>query len=160
MYTCGEKKLFRTRFKLILWTWRWRIAKGIHFRFSVHLPIGQKKSKLIGYVVACGLQYGLGENLFHFFFKVSVRVIERNWRVWPTFWLMWNEFIFKQVSWLMQFPRVPLFGEGTNFVPMIHVHDLAGWLLALACYSYSLNCTRIAAGLNCVPFPHAGWFKK
>lgn len=41
----------------------------------------------------------------------------------------------------MQFPRVPLFGEGNNFVPMIHVHDLAGWLLALACYSYSLHCT-------------------
>lgn len=72
-----------------------RIAKGINFRFSVRPPIWQKKAKLLGYVVACGLQYGLGENLFHFFFKVSVRVIERNWlqmyrRGWPTFSLMWN----------------------------------------------------------------------
>uniref|UniRef100_A0A3Q1BTD0 Nucleoside-diphosphate kinase n=1 Tax=Amphiprion ocellaris TaxID=80972 RepID=A0A3Q1BTD0_AMPOC len=58
-----------------------------------------KKSKLIGYVVASGLQYGKGENLFHYFFKIS---------------------------WLMQFPKVPLFGEGTNHVPMIHVYDLGG----------------------------------
>ncbi|KAM9339221.1 adenylate kinase 7-like [Symphorus nematophorus] len=56
-----------------------------------------KKSKLTAYVVACGLQYGKGENLFHYFFKVS---------------------------WLMQFPKVPLFGEGTNYIPMIHVQDL------------------------------------
>uniref|UniRef100_A0A3P8SAT1 Adenylate kinase 7a n=1 Tax=Amphiprion percula TaxID=161767 RepID=A0A3P8SAT1_AMPPE len=58
-----------------------------------------KKSKLIGYVVASGLQYGKGENLFHYFFKIS---------------------------WFMQFPKVPLFGEGTNHVPMIHVYDLGG----------------------------------
>ncbi|KAM3603156.1 uncharacterized protein V6R79_017437 [Siganus canaliculatus] len=56
-----------------------------------------KKSKLGGYVVACGLLYGKGENLFHYFFKVS---------------------------WLMQFPQVPLFGEGANYIPMIHVYDL------------------------------------
>uniref|UniRef100_A0A8P4KN51 ATPase AAA-type core domain-containing protein n=1 Tax=Dicentrarchus labrax TaxID=13489 RepID=A0A8P4KN51_DICLA len=61
----------------------------------------QKKSKLNGYVVACGLQYGKGENLFHYFFKVS---------------------------WLLQFPKVPLFGEGTNYIPMIHVYDLGGVL--------------------------------
>ncbi|CAJ1078334.1 adenylate kinase 7a [Xyrichtys novacula] len=60
---------------------------------------GGRKSKLRGYVVGSGLQYGNGENLFHFFFKVS---------------------------WLMQFPKVPLFGQGTNYIPMIHVHDLAG----------------------------------
>ncbi|KAM6906142.1 adenylate kinase 7-like [Lycodopsis pacificus] len=58
-----------------------------------------KKFKLTGYVVACGLQYGKGENLFHYFFKVS---------------------------WLMQFPKVPLFGQGTNHIPMIHVNDLGG----------------------------------
>ncbi|KAM6991737.1 adenylate kinase 7-like [Tautogolabrus adspersus] len=60
---------------------------------------GGKKSKLKGYVVASGLQYGKGENLFHYFFKVS---------------------------WLMQFPKVPLFGRGTNYIPMIHVNDLGG----------------------------------
>ncbi|XP_034554964.1 adenylate kinase 7a [Notolabrus celidotus] len=60
---------------------------------------GGKKSKLRGYVVCSGLQYGKGENLFHFFFKVS---------------------------WLMQSPKVPLFGQGSNYIPMIHVNDLGG----------------------------------
>ncbi|XP_045916561.1 adenylate kinase 7-like isoform X1 [Micropterus dolomieu] len=64
------------------------------------LKLGKgKKSKLTCYVVASGLQYGKGENLFHYFFKVS---------------------------WLMQFPKVPLFGQGTNYIPMIHVNDLGG----------------------------------
>lgn len=36
--TLVGRKIFRTRFKLILRTWRWRIAKGIHFRFSVPSP--------------------------------------------------------------------------------------------------------------------------
>ncbi|AWP20212.1 putative adenylate kinase 7-like [Scophthalmus maximus] len=64
------------------------------------LKLGRgKKSKLAGYVVASGLQYGMGENLFHYFFKVS---------------------------WMGKFPKVPVFGEGTNNIPMIHVNDLAG----------------------------------
>ncbi|XP_018538054.1 LOW QUALITY PROTEIN: adenylate kinase 7-like [Lates calcarifer] len=64
------------------------------------LKLGRgKKTKLNGYVLGCGLQYGKGENLFHYFFKVS---------------------------WLMQFPGVPVFGQGTNHIPMIHVYDLAG----------------------------------
>ncbi|XP_047429129.1 adenylate kinase 7-like [Mugil cephalus] len=58
-----------------------------------------KKSKLAGYVVAAGLQYGKGENLFHYFFKVS---------------------------WLMESPEVPIFGDGTNHIPMIHIYDLGG----------------------------------
>lgn len=37
-------------------------------------PILQKNSKLTGYVVACGLQYGKGENIFHYFFKVDINV--------------------------------------------------------------------------------------
>ncbi|XP_072218252.1 adenylate kinase 7-like [Leuresthes tenuis] len=60
---------------------------------------GRRKAKLTGYVVTAGLQYGIGENLFHYFFKVS---------------------------WLMQFPKVPIFGKGTNYIPMIHVNDLGG----------------------------------
>ncbi|XP_069578435.1 adenylate kinase 7-like [Brachyistius frenatus] len=67
-------------------------------RLVLNLPQA-KKSKLKGYVVASGLQYGKGENLFHYFFKVS---------------------------WLMQLPKVPIFGEGTNRIPMIHVYDLGG----------------------------------
>ncbi|KAM9779278.1 adenylate kinase 7a isoform 2-T2 [Syngnathus typhle] len=57
-----------------------------------------KKNKLKGYVLAAGIQYGKGENLFHYFFKVS---------------------------WLSEFSEVPIFGEGTNFIPTIHVLDLA-----------------------------------
>ncbi|XP_072308924.1 adenylate kinase 7-like [Eucyclogobius newberryi] len=56
-----------------------------------------KKTKLPVYVVASGFQYGKGENLFHYFFKVS---------------------------WLMQRPEVPIFGQGTNKIPMIHIDDL------------------------------------
>ncbi|XP_054910422.1 adenylate kinase 7-like isoform X2 [Poeciliopsis prolifica] len=56
-----------------------------------------KISKLKGYVVCAGFQYGMGENLFHYFFKVS---------------------------WLMEEPKVPIFGSGENFIPMIHVCDL------------------------------------
>lgn len=38
----------------------------------------------------------------------------------------------------MQFPKVPLFGQGTNYIPMIHVYDLGGWLLILL-YFYMQN---------------------
>ncbi|XP_077367472.1 adenylate kinase 7-like isoform X2 [Festucalex cinctus] len=57
-----------------------------------------KKTKLKGYVLAAGIQYGKGENLFHYFFKVS---------------------------WLSEISNVPIFGEGTNYIPTIHVLDLA-----------------------------------
>ncbi|MEQ2306604.1 hypothetical protein AMECASPLE_009844 [Ameca splendens] len=65
-------------------------------KLVLKLPRG-KTSKLKGYVVAAGLQYGMGENIFHYFFKVS---------------------------WLMQDPKIPIFGNGTNRIPMIHVCDL------------------------------------
>ncbi|XP_032440398.1 adenylate kinase 7-like [Xiphophorus hellerii] len=65
-------------------------------KLVLKLPRG-KASKLKGYVVCAGFQYGMGENLFHYFFKVS---------------------------WLMQEPKVPIFGSGENFIPMIHVCDL------------------------------------
>uniref|UniRef100_A0A3B4YGR6 Adenylate kinase 7a n=1 Tax=Seriola lalandi dorsalis TaxID=1841481 RepID=A0A3B4YGR6_SERLL len=40
------------------------------------LKLGRgKKSKFTGYVVASGLQYGKGENLFHYFFKVDMNII-------------------------------------------------------------------------------------
>uniref|UniRef100_A0A3P9IFF9 Adenylate kinase 7b n=1 Tax=Oryzias latipes TaxID=8090 RepID=A0A3P9IFF9_ORYLA len=50
------------------------------------------------YVVASGLQYGMGENLFHYFFKKA---------------------------WLGQEPEVSVFGDGHNIVPTIHIRDLA-----------------------------------
>uniref|UniRef100_A0A8L0DMN8 Adenylate kinase 7a n=1 Tax=Oncorhynchus mykiss TaxID=8022 RepID=A0A8L0DMN8_ONCMY len=58
-----------------------------------------KTSKLSSYVVAAGVQYGMGENLLHYFFKTS---------------------------WLGEFAKVPVFGPGTNIIPTIHVNDLAG----------------------------------
>ncbi|XP_023993669.1 adenylate kinase 7-like [Salvelinus sp. IW2-2015] len=64
------------------------------------LKLGKtKKSKLSSYVVAAGVQYGMGENLLHYFFKTS---------------------------WLGEFAQVPVFGPGTNVIPTIHVNDLAG----------------------------------
>ncbi|KAM9840520.1 adenylate kinase 7-like isoform 1-T2 [Aulostomus maculatus] len=63
------------------------------------LKLGDRKSKLRGFVVAAGLQYGKGENLFHYFFKES---------------------------WLMHLPEIPIFGLGVNYIPTIHVCDLAG----------------------------------
>ncbi|XP_056624060.1 adenylate kinase 7 isoform X1 [Triplophysa dalaica] len=58
-----------------------------------------KSSKFSTYVVASGLQYGMGEHIFHLFFKMS---------------------------WLGEVLKVPIFGDGTNFVPTIHISDLAG----------------------------------
>uniref|UniRef100_A0A8C2IA98 Adenylate kinase 7a n=1 Tax=Cyprinus carpio TaxID=7962 RepID=A0A8C2IA98_CYPCA len=57
-----------------------------------------KTSKLATYVVTSGLQYGMGENIFHFFFKTA---------------------------WLGELSSVPVFGPGTNVIPAIHIHDLA-----------------------------------
>lgn len=80
-------------------------------------------------MVASGLQYGKGENLFHYFFKVDVNVILTQY-VYILANLQYHFFVkclvFKQVSWLMQFSKVPLFGQGTNYIPMIHVNDLGG----------------------------------
>ncbi|CAL8317375.1 unnamed protein product [Merluccius merluccius] len=73
--------------------------KDHHNLEKLVLKLGrEKKSKLSGYVVASGLQYGRGENIFHYFFKES---------------------------WSMQSAKVPLFGPGINNVPMIHIDDLA-----------------------------------
>ncbi|XP_062863053.1 adenylate kinase 7 [Trichomycterus rosablanca] len=50
------------------------------------------------YVIASGLQYGMGEQAFHYFFKKA---------------------------WLGELLKVPIFGEGSNIVPAIHINDLA-----------------------------------
>lgn len=39
---------------------------------NIYILIFQKASKLKGYVVCAGFQYGMGENLFHYFFKVNI----------------------------------------------------------------------------------------
>ncbi|XP_061742393.1 adenylate kinase 7-like [Nerophis ophidion] len=77
-----------------------------HPNFQEHLELEKKVVKLgksdrrmfATYVVASGLQYGMGEQVFHFFFKMS---------------------------WLGQEKTIPVFGDGTNIVPTIHINDLA-----------------------------------
>ncbi|NXI08771.1 KAD7 kinase, partial [Irena cyanogastra] len=56
------------------------------------------KKKFSTYVVASGHQYGAEEGLFHYFFKMC---------------------------WLGQTPAIPVFGDGNNVIPTIHVRDLA-----------------------------------
>jgi adenylate kinase len=63
------------------------------------------KDKLSTYVVASGLTYGCGEDIFHFFFKAA---------------------------WLGDVPALPVFGNGQNIVPTIHIQDLASVLLNVA----------------------------
>uniref|UniRef100_A0A8B9RDE8 Nucleoside-diphosphate kinase n=1 Tax=Astyanax mexicanus TaxID=7994 RepID=A0A8B9RDE8_ASTMX len=55
-------------------------------------------SQFCTYVVAAGLQYGLEEQVFHLFFKKA---------------------------WLGEAGGVPVFGDGSNIVPTVHVTDLA-----------------------------------
>ncbi|XP_077411419.1 adenylate kinase 7 isoform X10 [Vanacampus margaritifer] len=77
-----------------------------HPNFQKHLELEKTVAKLgkmdralfSTYVVVSGLQYGVGEQVFHLFFKMS---------------------------WLGQENEIPVFGEGNNIVPTIHVSDLA-----------------------------------
>ncbi|XP_063188884.1 adenylate kinase 7 isoform X2 [Chroicocephalus ridibundus] len=63
------------------------------------LKLGKtNKHKFSTYVVASGHQYGAGEGLLHYFFKIG---------------------------WLSETPALPVFGDGNNFIPTIHVVDLA-----------------------------------
>ncbi|KAM8916506.1 adenylate kinase 7 isoform 3-T3 [Spinachia spinachia] len=81
-----------------------------HPNFKPHIDLektvvhmGKTKRKFFStYVVASGLQYGMGEQVFHYFFKTS---------------------------WLGQENEIPIFGDGTNIVPTIHVSDLASVIL-------------------------------
>uniref|UniRef100_A0A8C5WAH7 Adenylate kinase 7 n=1 Tax=Microcebus murinus TaxID=30608 RepID=A0A8C5WAH7_MICMU len=63
------------------------------------LKFGKNAKKIITYVVAAGLQYGAEGGILHTFFKMA---------------------------WLGDMPALPVFGDGTNVIPAIHVHDLAG----------------------------------
>ncbi|NXY48108.1 KAD7 kinase, partial [Ceuthmochares aereus] len=84
-----------------------------HPRFIDHinaekliLKLGKtNKHKFSTYVVASGHQYGAGEGVFHYFFKIG---------------------------WLSETPAIPVFGDGNNFIPTIHVLDLAAVLQNIA----------------------------
>ncbi|XP_060735141.1 adenylate kinase 7 [Tachysurus vachellii] len=78
-----------------------------HHNFKTHIALEKlvvklgktNQSRFSTYVVASGLQYGMGEQAFHFFFKTS---------------------------WLGEEPEVPIFGDGSNVIPAVHICDLAG----------------------------------
>ncbi|NXC83958.1 KAD7 kinase, partial [Cercotrichas coryphoeus] len=56
------------------------------------------KKKFLTYIVTSGHQYGAEEGLFHYFFKMC---------------------------WLGETPAIPVFGDGKNIIPTIHIRDLA-----------------------------------
>ncbi|XP_055086920.1 adenylate kinase 7 [Periophthalmus magnuspinnatus] len=77
-----------------------------HANFKAHNDLEKRvvklgktnKSMFCTYVVVSGMQYGMGEQIFHYFFKTS---------------------------WEGLKPHIPVFGDGTNIVPTIHINDLA-----------------------------------
>ena len=85
-----------------------------HPSFKDHLTLEKlviklgrtKKSLLSTYVVCCGLMYGMGEDTLHFLFKNA--------------WLSQSNGI-----------NLPVFGNGQNHIPTIHVNDIASILLHL-----------------------------
>lgn len=66
---------------------------------KIVLKFGKNAKKFATYVVATGLQYGVEGGILHAFFKMA---------------------------WLGEMPALPVFGDGTNVIPTIHVLDLAG----------------------------------
>ncbi|NWU91694.1 KAD7 kinase, partial [Upupa epops] len=73
---------------------------------KVILKLGKaNKHRFSTYVVASGHQYGAGEGVLHYFFKMG---------------------------WLSETPAVSVFGDGNNFIPTIHVLDLAAVLQNIA----------------------------
>ncbi|XP_065492468.1 adenylate kinase 7 [Caloenas nicobarica] len=70
------------------------------------LKLGKtNKRKFLTYIVASGHQYGAEEGVLHYFFKIG---------------------------WLSEAPAIPVFGDGNNFIPTIHVLDLAAVLQNIA----------------------------
>ncbi|XP_005390456.1 PREDICTED: adenylate kinase 7 [Chinchilla lanigera] len=66
---------------------------------KIVLKYGKNAKIFATYVVAAGLQYGMEGGILHTFFKLA---------------------------WLGEVPALPVFGDGTNVIPTIHVLDLAG----------------------------------
>ncbi|XP_035184046.1 adenylate kinase 7 isoform X2 [Oxyura jamaicensis] len=70
------------------------------------LKLGKTNTHIFStYVVASGLQYGAGEGVLHYFFKIG---------------------------WLSEATAIPVFGHGNNFIPTIHLLDLAAVLQNVA----------------------------
>ncbi|XP_055448933.1 adenylate kinase 7 [Psammomys obesus] len=66
---------------------------------KIVLKLGKNPKKFATYVIASGLQYGMEGGILHTFFKMA---------------------------WLGEIPALPVFGDGSNTIPAIHVFDLAG----------------------------------
>nr|XP_021505096.1 adenylate kinase 7 isoform X4 [Meriones unguiculatus] len=66
---------------------------------KIVLKLGKNPRKFATYVIASGLQYGMEGGILHTFFKMA---------------------------WLGEIPALPVFGDGSNTIPAIHVFDLAG----------------------------------
>ena len=80
----------------------------------------------MSYVIASGLQYGLGENVFHLLFKVSFMVLFACPSLLGEFFsavIITNLCV--QTAWLGFEPSLKVFGDGQNVVPTIHIRDLA-----------------------------------
>ncbi|NXF98718.1 KAD7 kinase, partial [Sakesphorus luctuosus] len=71
------------------------------------------KNKFSTYVVASGHQYGAEEGVFHYFFKMC---------------------------WLSETPAIPVFEDGKNFIPTIHILDLAAVLQNVADHRPKVQC--------------------
>ncbi|OCT65035.1 hypothetical protein XELAEV_18041277mg [Xenopus laevis] len=78
-----------------------------HMNFKDHLAVEKlviklgksNKGKFSTYVVASGLPYGAEEGILHTFFREA---------------------------WLGETPALQVFGDGSNYIPLIHINDLAG----------------------------------
>ncbi|XP_068110888.1 adenylate kinase 7 [Hyperolius riggenbachi] len=77
-----------------------------HLNFKDHINVEKlvikmgksNKGKFSTYVIAAGLPYGAEEGILHTFFKEA---------------------------WLGETPALPVFGDGQNILPLIHIRDLA-----------------------------------
>ncbi|KAM4690935.1 adenylate kinase 7 [Rhinophrynus dorsalis] len=84
-----------------------------HNNFKDHLSVEKlviklgksNKGQFSTYVIAAGLPYGAEEGVLHTFFKEA---------------------------WLGETPALPVYGEGSNCIPLIHITDLASVLQNIA----------------------------
>ena len=72
---------------------------------GITFTLFQDKTRFLTYVVAAGLPYGAGEEIFHYFFKVA---------------------------WHGETPALNIIGSGENIVPTIHVKDLSNIMVSVA----------------------------
>lgn len=79
------------------------------------------------YVVAAGVMYGEGENMFHSFFKSA---------------------------WHGEQPGLKVFGDGQNVIPTIHVKDLARLTKECPTGGGGHLLAPLSANIDCLPDAH------